>query len=577
MKNILHRIPFKFQIFFGCLLVALIPLLFSGIFMVRVFDASLSRQSAAATRLQAAEAGERVDQLFSACEAAGRELIQSKTAYRTMIDNTTVEYQKDLYLSLYQSAQKTQSYARFSIYDAGGLLRFTTEGSSPIAEKLPVNWGLLRKAARTGSGQGTLQTVYYRTDPYLSENPNLLFQAACPLENPQGARAGYLVLDFTREDLSRLLHRDYPDKDTYLFLDHLGEVVYCSREELGAEEIQQIISQARNSSHTGRFFYASTGNPEYGYTILLQKDAQISAAGIKTMNTVSFFIALFGLWLCLAVSLALSRNISSPVSRLDRAMKKVREGDLSVRLTTRRKDELGRLIDSFNRMTQELKDNLDTAIKRQQDLNETTLKLYQTQLNPHFLYNTLDTIKWNAKINHNPQIPVLAENLAQILRSSISSEPFITLCQELKNIECYVEIQKIRFTERFLYEEEIPWQLEHCLVPKMILQPLVENAILHGLEDCSQGYLCIYARKTNDGQGSILQISVTDNGKGMSREMLEWVNTPGSKKRDGHLGLFNVIQILKLHYGQEYGLRAQLNPEGGTTVTLRLPAKFQEV
>ncbi len=271
------------------------------------------------------------------------------------------------------------------------------------------------------------------------------------------------------------------------------------------------------------------------------------------------------------VSLALSRSFSLPVSNLDRAMKKVRDGDLTIHLTTNRTDELGRLIESFNRMTRDLKSNLETAIRQQKDLNETSLKLYQTQLNPHFLYNTLDTIKWNAKINQNPQIPVLAENLAQILRSSISSSSFITLRQELETIKSYIEIQKIRFTERFVYEEEIPYQLEDCLVPKMILQPLVENSILHGLEDYSQGYICIYGRSTEKDEKQVILIAVTDNGRGMSQEIIDWINSPNPKNRTGHLGLYNVIQILKLYYGQQYGLHAELNPEGGTTVTLILP------
>ena len=166
---------------------------------------------------------------------------------------------------------------------------------------------------------------------------------------------------------------------------------------------------------------------------------------------------------------------------------------MSIRIRTNRQDELGRLTESFNQMTGDLQKYLDDTVQKQKDLNKTTLKLYQTQLNPHFLYNTLDSIKWNARINQVPEIAVLAENLAVILRKSISSRPFITLREELETIESYVEIQKIRFTGRFLYETEIPDQLEDCMVPKMILQPLVENAIIHGLDGCGHGYICIYA------------------------------------------------------------------------------------
>ena len=110
--------------------------------------------------------------------------------------------------------------------------------------------------------------------------------------------------------------------------------------------------------------------------------------------------------------------------------------------------------------------------------------------------------------------------------------------------------------------------LEDCVIPKMILQPLVENAIIHGLDGCANGYICIYAAQ-KDG---ILRISVTDDGCGMGQEMLDWINSPDPIKRDGHLGLYNVIRILKLYYGEEYGMQAESDAEG-TTVTLTLPAQ----
>ena len=178
----------------------------------------------------------------------------------------------------------------------------------------------------------------------------------------------------------------------------------------------------------------------------------------------------------------------------------------------------------------------------------------------------LDTIKWNAKINQIPEIAVLAENLAVILRKSISSKPFITLREELDTIDSYIRIQKIRFSGKFLYETEIPDVLEESMIPKMILQPLVENAIIHGLEGCDNGYICIYAAQ-KDG---VLSISVTDDGCGMNQDMVDWINSPAPAKRDGHLGLYNVIQILKIYYGEEYGMHAEVE-EDGTTVTLRLP------
>lgn len=562
MRAIFRNLPFKYRIFSVCLLVALIPILFSGIFMVRIFDASLRLQAEKENEAQLDDLQQRLNQMLVSCETVYHRFANNPNAYHVMIDNSNINAQKDLYLFLYQTVQESYSKAQFSIYDAGGMLRFCTNSGNP-AGHLPVRWGLLRKASQDGG------LVYYQPDPYLAADPEVLFQAAFPLENPTGARSGYLVIDFTWESFNLLFGSYYTGQDIIMLLEQSGAVIYCSRPDLGRPETLTLSESLSDDGRAGSYLSRTGENPDYGFTILLQKSVPLSSPAIQTMKSLSLIIALLALCLCLMLSLVLSRGISQPVRQLDQAMAKVRSGDLSIRIHTNRKDELGRLSESFNQMTRELSEYLETVVQKQKVLNDTSLKLYQTQLNPHFLYNTLDTIKWGAKINRDPEIPILAENLAQILRYSISAEPFTPLRHELIIIECYIQIQKIRFAGRFLYETEIPWPLEDCLVPKMILQPLVENAILHGLESCPRGYICIYARSEN----STLNISVTDDGGGMNEEMLAWVNNPNPPKRDGHLGLYNIIQILKLYYGPEYGLTARLNPEGGTTVTISLPVE----
>lgn len=566
MTQWLNNLPFKFRIFFGCLLVAFVPLFFSTFLLVRIFDASLNRQTVLEGQKQLDDVSLKLGQLFDNCERACENLTGDGSAAWVMIDNTTVQIQKDLYLSLYEAVQEVYSYAEFNIYDAGGKLRFSTD-STVRDNQLPVRWGLLRKASHS---QGL---SFYGTDTYLYPAAGCLMQAAYSLESPEGARMGYVVLDFDKSSFDRLLTGFYSDRDTLLLLDPYLHPVYCSRSEYDEKAVTRIIGSAFSTGgqadqKDSRFQYIWAREPSSGYYILLQRGAQVSTPAIRTMQTISLALAVVSLILCLIISLLLSRSISHPVSRLDKAMELVKGGDLSIRIFTTRKDELGRLSESFNRMTADLKLYVESTVQKQKDLNDTTLKLYQTQLNPHFLYNTLDTIKWSAKIRQIPEIAILAENLAVILRSSISSRPFIPLSKELETIDNYIQIQKIRFSGRFHYETEIPDQLGACLVPKMILQPLVENAIIHGLDGCEHGYICIYAVQEN----AVLSISVTDDGCGMSAEMEEWINSDNPEKREGHLGLYNVINILKIYYGPEYGVRASVIPDEGTTVTITLPA-----
>ena len=569
MKQIVKRfsLSFKNRVFFMCLLATLVPLLISSVVMVHIFTMSLNRQSEGTAKQQITEISERFSRLLEDCENTCAELTADGSAAWNLIDNTTIEIQKGMYLSLYQAVQEIYGHAQCSVYDAGGRLRFTTD-TLPREGKLPVYWGLLRKASQNEG------MTYYRTDPYLAvTNPSILMQGAYSLENPHGARTGYVVLDFTRENFDNVFSGFYSLTDMILILDDHRKPVYCSRPDYSEAQISGIIAELMKPQGTaeagkGAQQYLCLREPERGFYVILCRQAPISAPAVRMMGTVVLALSLLSLALSLVISEALARHITRPVSRLDKAIAKVKDGDLSIQVKVKTNDELGRLTESFNQMVKDLKRYLEDRVQRQKDLNETTLRLYQTQLNPHFLYNTLDTIKWSAKIHQIPEIAVLAENLAVILRKSISSKPFIQLREELDTIESYIKIQKIRFAGRFLYETEVPDMLEDCVIPKMILQPLVENAIIHGLDGCANGYICIYAAQ-KDG---ILRISVTDDGCGMGQEMLDWMNSPNPAKRDGHLGLYNVIQILKLYYGEEYGIQAE-SDTSGTTVTIRLPAK----
>ncbi|MBO7335139.1 MAG: histidine kinase, partial [Lachnospiraceae bacterium] len=244
-----------------------------------------------------------------------------------------------------------------------------------------------------------------------------------------------------------------------------------------------------------------------------------------------------------------------------------------VNLSSKREDEFGLLSDTFDEMTKELKSYMELQVKQQKELNEANLEMMQAQLNPHFLYNTLDTMKWVAKANKVPVIADLSSDLASILRTAISGGTFIKLSEELKLVDAYVNIQKIRFSDKFDYDVEVPMELEDMIVPKLIIQPIVENSIIHGFRDRASGQIFVNIYE-EDG---VLNIEVTDDGNGMTDEQLMIINAgepledkDGKKK---HIGIYNVSTILKLNYGKEYGLRAEAVSDGGTKTTIRIPAE----
>ena len=280
------------------------------------------------------------------------------------------------------------------------------------------------------------------------------------------------------------------------------------------------------------------------------------------------------LGLCVLASMRFSRQLFEPIRALNSAMREVEEGNLNVQLDNRRIDEMGQLSGRFNRMAQRLRQNLKDSLRQQRELNEAQIRMMQAQLNPHFLCNTLDTMKWISKIKQVPQVALMSTDLADILRFCISPDEFVPLRREVEILRRYMEIQSIRLSGKCRLEVDMPPELEECRVPKMILQPLAENAILHGLDGVEDGVIWVRVRS----QGTqTLTISVEDNGRGLPPELMGPYTGPPETSGRGHLGLYNVDTILKKHYGEAYGLRLGSRPGGpGAAVTASLPLWKEE-
>jgi two-component system sensor histidine kinase YesM len=275
---------------------------------------------------------------------------------------------------------------------------------------------------------------------------------------------------------------------------------------------------------------------------------------------------------CLILAVLISRNISRPIYDLVESMKQVESGNLHARVNFQRRDELGLLGRSFNAMVGRIQDLVDNVVAKQRQLRNSEIKALQAQINPHFLYNTLDSIKWLAKLNHVPQISVIATQLGKLLRSSINDADLTTVEESIVTIQSYLAIQKIRYRDKFATVVEIEPNILHCRIPKLILQPIVENAIVHGFEGKkSQG--CLSIRGWSEQSDLIFEVA--DNGVGMKPEWVAAINAGQniqSASADAHsIGIQNVNRRIQLYYGPEYRLTVQSLLDRGTKVTLRMP------
>jgi two-component system sensor histidine kinase YesM len=250
-------------------------------------------------------------------------------------------------------------------------------------------------------------------------------------------------------------------------------------------------------------------------------------------------------------------------------MELVQHGDLNARVRIENNDELGKLGKSFNSMTERIDHLLKRIIVEQEEKRRSELNALKAQIKPHFLYNTLDSIIWMAECNQTEEVVEMTSALSKMLRASIiRSQQAVTLKLELQNAENYLKIQKFRYSNKLEYEIDVPEYLYNKEVVHLVLQPLVENAIYHGIKDKPEGgKITINASESDE----LIYINVIDNGAGIPKEkihtLLENENNSGSERG---IGLYNVNQRIKLIYGDQCGLKIQSSEGIGTTVTIIL-------
>ena len=257
------------------------------------------------------------------------------------------------------------------------------------------------------------------------------------------------------------------------------------------------------------------------------------------------------------------------------AMKKVEEGDLSVKLDGKGYEEAMELTGSFNVMVSKMDALMNNVYQEQKKLRKAEMKALQAQINPHFLYNTLDSILWLNRDGKREEIQVMVEALTRLFRIGLSrGKDIISIRDEIAHVESYLKIQAIRYGDKFDYMVDVDETFMDFQVPKLILQPLVENAIYHGLKlKAGKGHIEI---RTVDLVKDY-QILVKDTGKGIPPEKLKMLNEllQGSTEASVKVyGVANVNERIKILFGNQYGLRFQSEENIGTTAILYLPKRF---
>ncbi len=273
----------------------------------------------------------------------------------------------------------------------------------------------------------------------------------------------------------------------------------------------------------------------------------------------------------------ITAGILQPVRELDEAMKRVSEGDLNARAEVHSKDELETLAEGFNSMTERMEAMILQIKEDQQKMRRLDLRLLQEQINPHFLYNTLDAIVWLIEGNRMDEAVNMVVTLSDFFRLVLSKgKETISLREEERHIRSYLEIQEMRYHDILEYEIEIAPELADCQIPKLTLQPLVENALYHGIKyKREKGVIQVLGVR----EGDALLLTVQDNGIGMEEPELEQLREeimrPCSETGKG-FGLANVNERIRMYFGPSYGMSIDSRKGEGTRVAIRIPVLREE-
>ena len=477
---------------------------------------------------------------------------------------------RDAFLGAFLTARP--EVAAITVYDADGSLLncWAQDGRTPKADILRNLSFDLTTAQRLSGGYIStpkVESIFTGYYPWV-------VSIVRPV--PDNAAARWLSVDLSFTELAATISNVGIGQHGYCYLmDERGNMVYHPQ--------QQLLYAGLKKEEAGRL--ACLGDGTYVadtviYSVQRVPNSPWRVVGVsyidETVNEsfwqmVRIAVATAALIFvaALAVGWVLSRLLSRPLQQLENAMEAFeQDADRFAFHAVRGTREVQNLSDSFGHMVGRIQQLMTTVREEEIDLRKTELKALQAQINPHFLYNTLDSIAWMCERGKNADAVQMVHALARLFRISISrGHELIPIEKELQHAEAYLQIQKYRYKNQFTYHFTVDEGCLHCLCNKITLQPIIENAIVHGLDlMVDAGHIEITVRP--DG-GDILLI-VADDGIGMEPEQVAALLQNEPSDRTG-IGVKNVNDRLRIYFGPEYGLSITSAPYEGTTVTIRTP------
>ncbi|MDO5551608.1 MAG: sensor histidine kinase, partial [Lachnospiraceae bacterium] len=400
---------------------------------------------------------------------------------------------------------------------------------------------------------------------------------------------GVLLIDIRYSSLEQLLNSVTLGDSGYVYLiSNDGQIIYHPKAQLidsgRVQENHREAAAYRDGSYEERFQgelrYVTVKSVGYtGWKLIGVTPVQgMSFSGIKTRLFIIFVVVLI-LFIMAAINYYISSKITNPIHQLEESVRELEEGKLDAEVAIGGSYEIQHLGRSITNMARQIQVLMQDIVTEHESKRKSEFDTLQSQINPHFLYNTLDIIVWMIENEKKSEAVKVVTALARFFRISLSKgKSIITVRDELEHVRNYLMIQHMRFKNKFSYTIEAEDDVMEMASLKLMLQPLVENAIYHGMEFMDGDGEILIRVALEAGELCFL---IQDNGLGMRPEQVEALFTDTSHVPSGRgsgIGVRNVNERIKLYFGEAYGLRITSEPDEGTKIQIRLPAvPYQEI
>lgn len=390
------------------------------------------------------------------------------------------------------------------------------------------------------------------------------------IEDGSGMNIIYVEINYDRffSDLTKMSDSNY---GLFLIGDR-NQTLYEYQEFEEKYEVMKVTAHEfldRKDNNQFPYFIVKNQLKGTGWTLYIYRPEIILQYTILPVIMISIVVAVVALTFSVIMLIVLTRLLVREIIRLKDTMKKVEEGDLQIELQSGSNDEIGELIRGFNKMITKIRNLIEQVYEAQIRQKDYEMKALQAQINPHFLYNTLSLINWKAIEAEQEDISKVTLALSSFYRTSLNKgDNELTFREEIENLRSYLEIQLMMHDYEFDIEIHVDKEVNECKTLNLMLQPMIENAIDHGidLKPNGRGKITVDLRK----EGEEIVLKVADNGVGMDEHAIQTILTKQSK---GY-GIRNVNERIKLYYGQQYHLVITSKLGEGTEIMLRVPAKI---